>query len=468
MWLLAAAAWLVALPCARAALPREVSAALGAARIPSSAVAVWVQSVAAEAPALRHNADAPMNPASTMKLLTTYAGLSLLGPSFTWKTEAWSAAPLEGDVLQGDLVLRGGGDPLLTFEQLWLMLRSLRERGIRDIGGDLVLDRSWLEPGNGTAGDFDGEPTRPYNAGPDALLVNFNAFRFSFAPDERRRNVLLVSEPPSSTLQVVNDLKYAEGPCPDWRAGLSAHFMPIPLGARGLFSGNYPASCGEQYWNISPLPHGTFVYGVFRSLWEQLGGTLRGSWRDGPVPSDARLLVRHDSPPLAEAVRDINKFSNNVMARELFLDLSAELGGPPGGAAGSADLVKAWLQNAGLAMPELVLENGSGLSRKERISAASLARLLLSAYSSAVMPEFMASLPIVASDGTMRKRLRYESLSGQAHIKTGSLAGVRSMAGYVRDERGRRHVVVFVVNHPNAAASQAAMDVLLRWVYAQP
>ena len=448
-----------------AVLPREVVSALSVAGIPQTQVSVWVEDLIAGAPPLQHNATEPRNPASTIKLVTTYAALELLGPTFTWKTEAWTAAPLAGDVLQGDLVLRGGGDPKLTFESFWLLLRALRARGVRDIRGDLVLDRSWLDGSQHDPGRFDGQPTQPYNVGPDALLLNFKAFRFSFVPDPARRTVALFGEPPSTAVELVNNLRYVDGACADWRSGIKADFQPVPNGARVTFAGVYPGSCGEQVWNVSLLTHPDYVYGVFRKLWEEMGGSISGRWRDGTVPSGARMLFRHESAPLTEAVRDINKFSNNVMARQLFLELSAESAGPPGRLERSAETVRQWGNEKGLRMPELILENGSGLSREERISAQSMGQLLAAAYRSAVMPEFVSSLPLVAYDGTMRRRLRYESVAGQAHIKTGSLTGVRAMAGYVLDRQGRRHSLVFFVNHPNAPASQPAMDALLRWVY---
>jgi D-alanyl-D-alanine carboxypeptidase/D-alanyl-D-alanine-endopeptidase (penicillin-binding protein 4) len=128
-------------------------------------------------------------------------------------------------------------------------------------------------------------------------------------------------------------------------------------------------------------------------------------------------------------------------------------------------VIRQWLAGKGLSFPELVLENGSGLSRNERISAANLAQLLLAAFKSAVMPELMASLPLVAVDGTMRKRLAGAELAGQAHIKTGSLSGVRAIGGYVLDHQGRRIVVVMIVNHANAGNAQPVQDALLRWVY---
>jgi len=445
-----------------------VASALAAAGIAQSQVAVLVQDPAADKPTLAHNAAIPMNPASTIKLLTTYAALELLGPTYLWKTTAWSAAAQTDDVLEGDLVLRGGGDPKLTFEHFWLLLRGLRARGIREIRGDLVLDRSWMDGSSHDPSKFDGEPTRPYNVGPDALLLNFKAFRFFFLPDAARRSVSVLTEPPSAALEVSNALKLADGPCGDWLSRIKLDVQSGSRGARASFAGNFPASCGEREWNVALLSHTDYVAGVFRKLWEDLGGTLRGRTREGPVAAGARLIATQESASLSEMVRDINKYSNNVMARQLYLTLSAELLGTPGRPERSATVIRGWLEQKGLPMPELVLENGSGLSREERISAASLGRMLVAAFRSPVMPELLASLPLVAYDGTMRRRLKFESVSGQAHIKTGSLNGVRSMAGYVLDRNGRRKVVVFFINHANAAAGQAAQDALLRWIYESP
>ncbi|OGA04297.1 MAG: D-alanyl-D-alanine carboxypeptidase/D-alanyl-D-alanine-endopeptidase [Betaproteobacteria bacterium RIFCSPLOWO2_02_FULL_62_17] len=519
-WLLTCAALLISAANAQP-LPAPVASALAAAGIPQSQVAVLIQDVAADKPALAHNATAPMNPASTIKLLTTYAALELLGPTYLWKTTAWSAAAQTDDVLEGDLTLRGGGDPKLTFEHFWQLLRGLRARGIREIRGDLVLDRSWMDGSNHDPSKFDGEPTRPYNVGPDALLLNFKAFRFFFLPDATRRTVNLLTEPPSTALEVSNTLKLTDGPCGDWlsriklevrtggrgaRAGFAGSYPSscgerewnvallshqdyvagvfrklweelggslqgrireggVGRGARAGFAGSYPSSCGEREWNVALLSHQDYVAGVFRKLWEELGGSLQGRIREGGVAAGARLIATQESASLSEMVRDINKYSNNVMARQLYLTLSAELLGTPGRSDRSETVIRGWLEQKGWAMPELVLENGSGLSREERISAANLGRMLVAAFRSPVMPELLASLPLVAYDGTMRRRLKFQPVAGQAHIKTGSLSGVRSMAGYVLDRNGQRKVVVFFINHANAAAGQTAHDALLRWVY---
>jgi serine-type D-Ala-D-Ala carboxypeptidase/endopeptidase (penicillin-binding protein 4) len=416
-------------------------------------------------PLLSHNAAQAMNPASTMKLLTTYAALELLGPTYTWKTEAYAGGKLQGDTLQGDLILKGYGDPKLTLENFWLLLGKLRALGLREIRGDLVLDRSYFEQAAYDPGKFDAEPLRAYNVGPDALLLNFKAVSFQFVPDADTKNVIVIAQPRPAGLEFAASVRATDGACGDWRAGIKADFQSNGGSAKASFTGSMPASCGEHYWNASLLAQPNYVYGVFKQLWEELGGTITGGWRDGVVAADARLLTTRKSASAAELVRDINKFSNNVMARQLYLTLGAEMLALPGNSERSEQVVRAWLAEKKLDFPELVLENGSGLSRQERISAGHMGALLLDAWRSAVMPELMSSLPLVAYDGTMRRRLRSESIAGQAHIKTGSLADARTLAGYVLDKHGRRRVVVLFINHANAAAARPAQDALLEWVY---
>jgi len=455
---------------AQEVLPSAMAQALAEARIPASSAAVVVHRLGEPRPSLSLNAAAAMNPASVMKLVTTFAGLELLGPAYRWRTEAYAAGALREDVLHGDLVLKGHGDPRLTFESFWLLLRALRDRGLREVRGDLVLDRSYFEPAPHDAARFDAEPLRPYNVGPDALLVSFKAVRFQFVPDAERGKVFVSAQPRPEPLELVSVLRLVNGPCGDWREKLRADYQAAgaaPGRARALFTGEYAASCGERAWNVSLLSHPEFVGGVFRQLWPELGGALAGAVREGRVPEDARLLYSHESAPLAEIARDINKFSNNVMARQLYLTLGAEAARAPARNAKSFAAVRAWLAHKGLEMPELVIENGSGLSRAERISAQSLAALLLAAFRSPVMPEFVSSLPVVAVDGTLRKRMKGDAVAGQAHLKSGTLADVRAWGGYVLDRAGRRHVVVMIVNHPAAGQGQPALEALLRWVYEQ-
>lgn len=437
-----------------ASLPRSVLQALNGAGIPESAAHVVVQELDARRPTLSVNAGQAVNPASVMKLVTTYAALELLGPAFRWKTEVY----LDAD----DLVLRGQGDPKLDYESFWILLRNLRGRGLRDIPGDLVLDRSYFA--SAAAAPLDDDRFRPYNVAPDALLVNFKSLRFSFIPENG--TVRIFAEPSPPGLEIVNHLRLGEGNCIEgkaFRALIGATFQSQP--PRAAFTGTYPEQCGERDMHVALHNPEDYVAGLMHQLWSELGGQWNGKVREGTPSAEARLLYTHESPPLAEMVRDINKFSNNVMARQLYLTIAGEMGGAPARAENAAHAVRQWLELKKVRAPELVIENGSGLSRIERASAATIAALLESAWHSRVMPEFMSSLPVAAVDGTMRKRLLGERVAGHAHIKTGLLQDVRSIAGYVLDQRGRRYAVVMIVNHPRAPEAQAAQDALLEWIY---
>jgi D-alanyl-D-alanine carboxypeptidase/D-alanyl-D-alanine-endopeptidase (penicillin-binding protein 4) len=445
-------------------LPEPVARALAQAGIPESAVGIYVHEIGAVEPLMAVGAERALNPASSMKIVTTYAGLDMLGPAYTWNTEVLTDGTLAQDVLSGNLYLKGAGDPKLTLEQFWLLLRNLRARGLRDIRGDLVLDRRLFADESPDPGRFDDQPTRPYNTAPDALLVNFKAVTLQFIPDAATRTVHIIAEPPLPQVQIVNSLNVIDGSCGDWLGRMKIDAQGNADAARLAFSGSYVLDCGERQRSFSVLGHRQYVGALFTLLWRELGGSFSGQIRDGATPPAARVLSTVKSQSLSEIVRDVNKYSNNVMSRQLFLTLGIN-GGAPATTAAAATGIKQWLALKGLAVPELVLENGSGLSRIERISARNLGAVLLNAWASPVMPELMASLPVAAVDGTMRRRLKSAEIAGQAHIKTGSLSGVRSIAGYVLDAQGRRSVVVFMVNHANAANAQTAMDALLQWVH---
>ena len=435
----------------QAQLPPAVLHALKSADIPAAAVAVVVRPAAGGNAALAHRAGQPMNPASLMKLVTTAAALELLGPVHTWRTEALAdTTPDSHGVLAGDLYLRGSGDPKLTYDRLWLLLRELRGRGLREIRGNLVLDRSAFAAPEHDPAAFDGKPLRPYNVGPDALLFNFATLHLTLIPAGRAVRVL--ADPLPADFEVINRLQPDDkAECGDWRERLDAQLTP----ARLTLSGTFPAACGEKRWHLAGLENAALLHGVFTRLWRELGGEFSGRWQEGPTPAAAGVLAVSESPALGELVRDINKYSNNVMARQLFLKLGS-------GETALADKnIRAWLARKGLDFPGLVLDNGSGLSRRERISAGHLARLLATVWGSPIMPELMASLPIVAFDGTAKTHYNGVAYAGQAHLKTGSLEGVRAIAGYLLDREGRRHIVVFIVNHPNAARAQPAFDALL-------
>jgi D-alanyl-D-alanine carboxypeptidase/D-alanyl-D-alanine-endopeptidase (penicillin-binding protein 4) len=453
----------VALPAAAQDLPGAMSKALRQANIPARNVGVFVQEVDRSRPLLSYNAAQSFSPASVMKLLTTDAALELLGPTFSWKTQAYVDGALANGILNGDLTIKGSGDPKLVMENFWLFLRQLRAKGVREIRGNLVLDRSVFEDVVYDPAQFDGDPQKPYNVGPDALLLNYKTIALRFLPDEAGNQVSVSTEPPLAGYTVLPPKLSRDASCGDWKGKLQAD---IGVGA-ALFNGSFPAACGEQVWYLHPYRMNSTQYfeDVFRQMWSDLGGRFAGKVVTGTVTPTARLLAQWQSPAVPEVIRDINKYSNNVMARQLLLTIAAQAEPLPGNVERGARAIRGWLTAKGIAADELLIDNGAGLSRNERIAPATLGQVLLAAFHSAVMPEFIASLPLVGYDGTMRKRLRGENVAGQAHIKTGSLNDVRSVAGYVQAASGKMYVVVCLINHGNAAAGQQAQDALLEWVF---
>jgi D-alanyl-D-alanine carboxypeptidase/D-alanyl-D-alanine-endopeptidase (penicillin-binding protein 4) len=466
-----AAAWLMAGLATAAAqdlggLPEPVAKVITARALPADSFSAYVHAVGAPTPIVSFNADTPRNPASVIKLLTTWAALQSLGPTYRWRTEAYFDGRLSDGRLAGDLILKGYGDPYLTTERLWLLVRDLRRAGLRDIEGDLVIDNSWFAREETDPGAFDGQPYRPYNTLPDALLVNFQAVNFTFQPDPVTGRVTILSDPELANLEIGNSMRLFRGNCSDRRGGINMSVAPGPA-PKVNFSGQLANNCSE-YQLTRALPDGpSYVYGAFRTLWEEQGGTIAGKLRVGEVPAGKKPAVKFESPPLAEIIRPVNKFSNNVMTRQIYLTMGAEQSGAPATMASSRQALDAALRSAGLNFPELVIDNGAGLSRTTRISVRSLGKVLLHAANSPYRSEFEASLSIAGLDGTTRRRYRRDPMAGRMHLKTGSLNGVTSIAGYVRSESGKEYVVVAITNRsgPPYGGGLEAQQALLRWVY---
>ncbi len=458
--LLPVLAALLLVPCVQArepALPPTVAKALARAQVPTEAVSLLVTEAGGHgAPLLSLHADVRRNPASVMKLVTTLAGMELLGPGWTWNTPVYVEGTVRDGTLHGNLYLEGRGDPKLVIERLWL-LRRVQSLGIRHIAGDIVLDRSAFEVEPQDPGEFDGERLRPYNAAPDALLLNFKSVLMTFVPDPLNQVAQVHYEPPLAGVQLQASVPLAEGECGSYRATLRAELDdPRRIG----FAGRYPAACGEKTWPLAFADPASYGARAFEGLWREMGGRLDGQVRYGRVPAGLAPAFEFASLPLAEIVRTINKFSNNVMTQQLFLTLSQQQLGK-GTLSASRTLVQDWWRRRFGAGDEPALGNGSGLSRSDRISARALERLLQYAWASPLMPELLSSLPITGQDGTLKpERWRAQ---GVAHLKTGSLRDVAAIAGVVHAEGGHRYMLVAIVNHPNAQASRPAFEALVEW-----
>lgn len=445
-------------------LPRRIAAAMKNHALEAAGVSIFVQAVDATEPVLALNHDVLRSPASVIKLLTTYAALDLLGPGYRWHTEVWVTGPVRDGRLDGDLVLRGGGDPGLGTERFWTLLRELRARGISDIAGNLVIDDTLFANNGQHPGDFDRQPYRAYNVLANAMLVNSNAVEFRIMQDEGR--VRVYTDPPLHGFRVENRIKGRQGRCGGFQRGVA---FDLPGGLEGnhaVLSGAFPSGCSSYSLYRAVLPAPQYADALFRALWQQLGGRIEGELRVAPVPEDARLFYTHSSLPLSEQVRLANKWSNNPMTRHMFLTLGIEREGPPGTLEKARAAIMEWLSRRGLAAPGMFIDNGSGLSRDTRFTADALGRMLLDAWAHPQMAELMSSMPISAVDGTLRTRYNHE-MAGRLHLKTGRLEGVSSLAGMMLNRAGRRYVVVVIVNDPDAHRGSGVVlqDAVVRWTF---
>jgi len=476
LFLRIAAAFGAFLLCASAAtaadkpyLPPEVEKALARYKVPATSLSLYVREIGRDEPILSYHSQVPRNPASTMKVLTTYSALASLGPAYTWHTRAYATGPIRDQVLQGNLVIVGGGDPYLTAERWWSFVSGLRQAGVQRIAGDVVIDNTLFAPQGEDRGSFDNKPFRTYNVLPDALMVNFQTVTVSVVPDPAAGTVRASLNPWPANLTLDNSVRLDPGSCRRASGGIAVSMPDGPTSNRLSVAGRYAAGCGQFSVSRAVMKAPEYAFGLFKTLWQQAGGSIDGNLRLGAVPADAKLLYTHDSLTLAEIIRLINKYSSNVMARTLFLTLGAEKSGRPATSAGARQAVVDFLASRGITIPDLVLDNGSGLSRDERVTAEGLADVLLDAWHSQYMPEFAASLPLSATDGTLRRRFRSGEMQGRLRMKTGTLDDVSALAGYVNAASGKTYVAVILMNDPRAGAGagEAVQTELVDWVFAQ-
>jgi D-alanyl-D-alanine carboxypeptidase/D-alanyl-D-alanine-endopeptidase (penicillin-binding protein 4) len=471
------------LPAAGDRLPPTVTAALQRAGVPDGALSVLVVSTdAAGHERLRHRAGASVNPASVMKLVTTYAAVDMLGADFTWNTGFYTDGEIDQGVLRGNLYVRGGGDPKLVLERLQQAFFSLQAQGVRMILGDMVLDHSAYELPPHDPGAFDGEALRPYNAAPDALLVNFKSVVLTFVPIPGAGVAHVRSEPPMEGLTIDPTVPLSREGCGDWRGALRARFDDANT---IRFEGSYSPRCGERVWPVAYQDPASYAARAMEGLWRASGGSLTGKVRAGLTPPGARLLHDARSLPLSDIITDVNQWSNNVMAQQVFLTLGQL---PPAQVMSEgriADrqitlrparfersreaLVTWWHKTFGTRYSSPLVENGSGLSREERITPEALANLLRHAVRHPQGSAFVQSLSIAGVKGTAARMAQgpNSAARGNAWLKTGTLRDVTGVAGYVNAANGARYAVVAFVNHPNAPAARPALDALVEWTARQ-
>lgn len=467
-------------------IPRSVALSLEKNQIPKEAISISVveikqthQGKVSAKTELDWRATQAMNPASTMKLLTTLTGLDMLGPQYRWRTNLYTDGLIRQGTLKGNIYLQGTGDPKLIPEEMAKMMKALQNLGIQKIDGNLIFDRSAYAPSVMEHTTIDGESLRAYNVPPDPLLYAFRTLSFQLGKSRTAEFIDISYTPTLSQLKVVNQMQLVDRSCDGWKSNIRFNLDPEGTHTNtdqlltAQFSGAFPNSCKEVNYNVVVLDANTFLTQGFAAAWELAGGiwVQQPTGKSGNVPLASRPLLQFEGIPLADDVQDINKYSNNVMARQLLLTLALEKMGKPASTENGELVIRSWLKGLGLEFPELIIENGSGLSRNEAISAEHLNKLLVAARNLSVGDIFYNSLPIAGADGTMRNRLMahlrkflHLKKKPEARIKTGSLADVRAISGYVMSKSGKLYAVTSFINHPNAWRGLEAHDQLLAWL----
>jgi len=304
---------------------------------------------------------------------------------------------------------------------------------------------------------------------PNALLMNFKAVQFQIVPDRVADKVRVATDPILSNLEISNGIKLGDGSCGGFQRGVSFDHANSGTLDRAVLGGEYSRRCNAYSLSRTVLQHDTYAFGLFSSLWREVGGKFSGKLKRAVVPPGSSPQLIWTSAPLGEVIRSINKTSNNVMTRQLVYTLGAQRFGAPGTRENGVRAIRELLEMRGLDVAPLAMQNGAGLSRDERVSARLLVGVLRDAAKSPFGPEFMASLSLGGLDGTTRGRFEH---SGESlmHVKTGRLDHVSALAGYVHAANGKTYVVTIIMNSEDAhrGPGQELEEAVVRWVQARP
>jgi D-alanyl-D-alanine carboxypeptidase/D-alanyl-D-alanine-endopeptidase (penicillin-binding protein 4) len=457
----------------RAQVPAPVADALRDAGIPPDAIAFMAVPPGRGAVPIVHQPDRAMAPGSAMKLVTSVVALDRLGPGHRGRTELLASSAPQGAVFTGELILRGGADPELGLPQLWALLAELRWRGVQHLAGDIVLDRTLFRPTRMDRGvpPFDEAPEFPYNVIPDALQLAGSLMGLELHADGTA--VQVTSMPPLDGITIDNRLTLDDRACRRWDDEAAWKTPAAEVDATGTWTltlrGSFPRHCTQRA-ELQLLDRDAQAERQLRLVWQGLGGTWSGRVREGAAAADAVPVARRESRPLGDLLRRVNKQSDNVTTRLLYLSLGVTgMAAEPEAttAALAGRVVRQWFGEHRIATDGLVLDNGSGLSRTERITPRQLVGVLAAAQDGPHLVDLMASLPVAGVDGTMRNRLKSGAATGRARLKTGTLRDATAVAGYVPDAQGRWWIVAAMVGHEPAAAGRAALDALVEWIARQ-
>lgn len=391
------------------------------------------------------NISTPLLPASILKISTTAAALHYLGPEYRFKTKVYHTGQFENGVISGDVYLKGYGDPSLNSERLWYITNQLKQQGINRIEGNLYADVQFFD-------DYDRSPhwkvkrsQRPYDAKIGALSLNFNTIAVHVEPAEQTGqlvNAWLDPAPAHIQLKILAKTTLKGRKKTVWARRVQQNGQTI-IEVHGKLRKNTRKR--TLFLNVDDPTRYTIE--SFRSYLSKAGVQVRGQTGTGVTPAHAHKLQESKSQPLSVVLKELNTYSNNLIAEQIIKTIAATQTKQRGSHAAGLQLVQQFYKQTGIRSQGIVLADGSGLSRQNQFTAQAMTDLLTNILPRFdIGPDFLSTLRVMGAQGVHSKRLKNSPAKAKIRAKTGTLYRVSTLAGYVPSEQGQLYAYALLLN----------------------
>ena len=392
------------------------------------------------------NSNRSRSPGSVTKLFTAFAAIDLLGSQYQWKTEAYIDQKDNGKDSIDYLLIRGGGDPSFSINDLESFILKIRATGIREIKNGIHLDQSFFKQRKKSTGSFDQSPLRPYNTMHSSLIVNSNKLDLSFRFNSKTKEIVITPSFLPTGVSIQSNLLIGSGDCKDFRSQVNFKERLEGKTIMILINGFYPGQCPKFDHDLAITETEHYFYGSFKKIWIDSGGTINGHYKRRKKSKMNALIAHMDSEELNSVLRLILKESNNLASRNVFLSFAEKSNQTKLRNIRKA-VYKSMKSNDVQWHNQNFIENGSGLSRKTRLKPESVMGLLKKIDQETKFLEIKSMLPVSGIDGTLKNIYQSSLLQGQMRLKTGTLNGVRCLAGFITSKSGKEYRFVFMHNN---------------------
>ena len=399
------------------------------------------------------NSNRLFAPASNVKLLTTAMALKRLRPEYRFKTGLYATTPVGGETLRGDIFIKGFGDPNLVSEQMWLLVKELKNIPLRKVHGDIIADASFFD-NNLRVKTWKKGGVEAYNAPLGALSFNFNTVTVHINPGEKPGDrPVVVVDPNIEFIRVDNRARTVSK---SKRSRLIVNRIDRGSHNEITISGVVSVNHARETYYLNITRPAYYAASVFKEYLRQEGVEVTGKVRVGFVPEGAYEILSHSSMPLSLILRGLNKFSNNFVAEQILKTIGADIYGPPGTTLNGLRAMDEYMQSLKYKPEGFSILDGSGLSRQNRLSPDQIVSVFQDMYADlGVYPEFISALGVMGRDGNVLKRMNGHNSAERARVKTGTLNSVSALSGYFQSADGERFAFSILMNDLKCSNGQA-------------